>query len=190
MKRSRIFIIIAALAVVIIILGAFKSNLPSVQYLGNTTGVFLGFVLGVWWKESERERVRKEQEEEKRKAHAEKLERYGNEYKAFLLDLEWKTDRLKNHITQPDGIYDTIFEHRLPLPEAKHFERQASELDMDKTTRQQIGDIVDKIQVIDEYIDMGAEKLRSWHPNFRPLVDNLWVRIRELNVKHSGKTAI
>jgi hypothetical protein len=59
-----------------------------------------------------------------------------------------------------------------------------------KATRQEIENITDQIRVLDEYIDFGAEKLKSWHSNFRPLVDNLWVPLRNLNVKHSGKTAI
>jgi hypothetical protein len=190
MKRRQILIIIAALTIAAILLGAFKSSLPVVQYLGNTTGVLLGFVLGIWWQETERERIRKEQEAEKRQMHQTKVERFWNEYKAFLLELEYKVDRLKNQIIQRDGIYDTIFELRLPLPEASHFERQASELDLEKTVRLEIENITGQIRVLDEYIELGTEKLRSWHPNFRPLVDNLWVRIRDLNVKHSGKTAI
>jgi hypothetical protein len=187
MKRNQILIIIAALTIAAILLGAFKSNLPVVQYLGNTTGVLLGFVLGVLWKESERERIRKEQEAEKSRIHQTKVERFWNEYKIFLLDFEIRLNYLK---TQVGHIHDTIFEHRLPLPEAKHFERLAGELDIDKKMRQEIGFIADKTQVIDEYIDMGAEKLRSWHTNFGYQVDDLWRHIRELNLKHSGKTAL
>ena len=56
-----------------------------------------------------------------------------------------------------------------------------------KYTRQEIESITGQIRVLDEYIDFGAEKLRYWHSNFRPLVDNLWVRIRQLNLKHSGQ---
>jgi membrane protein YqaA with SNARE-associated domain len=65
-----------------ILLGAFKSNLPIVQYLGNTTGVLLGFVLGIWWQETERERIHKEQEAEKSRIHQTKVQRFWNEYKA------------------------------------------------------------------------------------------------------------
>lgn len=187
MKRIHIIIVIVALTGIVILLGAFKSNLPVVQYLGNAAGVLLGFVLGVWWQETERERMRKEQEEEKKQLYQARVERFWTEYKTFLLDFELKVNYLK---IQVGSIHDTIFEHRLPLPEAKYFERLAGELDIDKKTRQEIEFITDKTQVIDEYIDMGTEKLRAWHTEFGYRVDDLWTRVRELNVKHSGKTAI
>ncbi len=188
MKRSRNFTV-AVLIFVLLLLGAFKSNLPVVQYLGNTTGVLLGFVLGIWWKEIERERIRKEQEAEKHQIQQAKVERFWNEYKAFLLELEYKVSRLKNQASRSETIYDTIIELRLPLPEAKHFERQVCELDLDKNTRQEIERIADTIQLLDEYMDFGAEKLRSWQTNFSSHIDNFFGQIRELNVKHSGKTA-
>ena len=187
MKRSHFFITIAVLVLLTLLLGAFKSNLPVVQYLGNTTGVLLGFVLGIWWKEAERERIRREQEAEKNQIHQAKVERFWNEYKSFLLELEYKVSRLKNQVCGNREIYDTIIELRLPLPEAKHFERQVSELDLDNNTRQEIEKIADVIQLLDEYMDFGAEKLRRWQSNFSLYVDNFWVRVRELNVKHSGK---
>ena len=187
MKRVHIFGLVGFLTLVVILLGAIRSNSPVVQYLGNTTGVLLGFMLGVWWQETEKERIRKEHEAEKKKIQVEELERFWNEYKAFLLEFEIKVNYLK---TQVGNIHDTIFEHRLPLPEAKYFERLAGELDIDKKTRQEIGFIADKTQAIDEYIDMGTEKLRHWHTTFGYRVDELWMRVREVNLKHSGKTAI
>jgi len=186
MKRVHIFGTVGLLTLFAILLGAMRSNLPVVQYLGNSTGVLLGFVLGIWWQETERERIRKEQEAEMNRIQQARVERFWNEYKAFLLDFEFKVNYLK---IQVGNIHDTIFEHRLPLPEAKYFERLAGELDIDKKTRQEIDFIADKTQIIDEYIDMGAEKLKKWHTNFGYRVDDLWVRIRDLNVKHSGKTA-
>jgi hypothetical protein len=190
MKRRHIYITITLLTIAAILLGAFKSNLPVVQYLGNATGVLLGFVLGIWWQETERERIRKEQEAEKKYLYQARVEQFWAEYKAFLLDFEISVYYLKQQTAQRDSIYDTIFEHRLPMPEAKYFERMAGELDLDKNTRQEIALIADKTQVIDEYIDMGTDKLKRWHSNYISHVDGLWVRVRELNVKHSKKTAI
>ena len=186
MKRTHIIVILVALTGIVILLGAFKSNLPVVQYLGNAAGVLLGFVLGIWWQETERERIRKEQEAEQKRLYQARVERFWIEYKAFLLDFEFKVNDLKIHV---GNIHDTFFEYRLPLPEAKYFERLAGELDLEKKTRQEIEFIANKTQVIDEYIDMGTEKLRHWHTNFGYRVDALWMRIRELNVEHSGKTA-
>jgi hypothetical protein len=179
LKLTHIFGAVGFLTLAAVLLGTFRSDVSAIQYLGNTAGVLLGFVLGVWWQETERNRL-----------YQTRVERFWSEYKAFLLQLESKVDRLKNQVARPDSINDSILELRLPLPEASHFERRASELDLAKVTRQEIETIADRMRVLDEYMDLGSEKLREWQPNFGPLTDNLWVRIRELNVKHSGKTAI
>jgi hypothetical protein len=188
-KRRHFLITIAVLFLVTLLLGAFKSNLPVVQYLGNTTGVLLGFVLGIWWQEIERERIHREQEAEKNQIQQAKVARFWNEYIAFLLELEQKVSRLKKQASGSMKIYDTIIELRLPLPEAKHFERQVSELDLDKKTRQEIEKIADTIQLLDEYMDFGAEKLCYWQTNFSSHIDIFDSQIFELNKKYSSKTA-
>jgi hypothetical protein len=178
-NRSRIFIAIAALVLVLILLGTFKSDLPVIQYLGNTTGVLLGFVLGIWWQESEKNR-----------ADIEKTKQFWNEYKPFLLDLEAKVNRLKNQIANPNNIYDTLIELRLPLPEAVYFQKQTIEINLNKESRQEIDKVVTHIRMLDEYMDFGATKLKFWHSNFQTIEENLWAFVRELNIKYSGKTAL
>ena len=190
MKRAHIFGVIGLLTLLAVLLGTSRSNLPVVQYLGNTTGVLLGFVLGVWWQETEKERARKEREAEKERAHKEAIEQFWKEYKPFLLDLERKVNALKYQITNPRNIYDTIIEYRLPLPEATYFQKQAAEIDLDRESRQEIAQLANQIRMLDEYMDFGAEKLKQWHGNYRSIVESLFELVRKLNVKYSGRTAV
>ena len=161
---------------VVVLLGTIGSNLPAIQYLGSATGVLLGFVLGIWWQEVEKDRANKE-----------KKEQFFSEYKLFLLDLEIKVTTLKNGIGNREAIYDTLIEYRLPLPEAIYFQKQAVEINIATEIRKEITQLANQVRVIDEYMDFGTEKLKYWHNNFYPIVDALWLSLRDLNVRYSGR---
>ena len=179
MNRNRIFLLIGIAIAILIILGTIFSNLPAVQYLGNATGVLPGFILGIWWQETEKEERQKRQ-----------LARFQTEYEAFLFDLERKISSLRSRIVTPAEIYDTIIEHRLPVLEPDYFQKKAVELDVEKGLRQEVDQLHRQMQILDEYINFGADKLRFWHPNFLSHVEFLWSKVRELNVKYAGKTAL
>ncbi len=153
MKHIHIYSVAITLTVVALVLVIVRWDL-FFQYIGNTTGVLLGFVLYTWW-----------QEEEKKRSQKEKVELFWKEFKAFLPVLEVKV-RLQKE-TSAHHVFENIFEYRLPLPEVVHFCKQANELGLDSEFRRKLSEIVSHTTVLEEYVDLGADKIMKWHTNFQ-----------------------
>jgi len=167
-------IVLATLAIIVV--GTPFSKYPFVQYLGNTAGVFLGFVLGVWWQETEKQHSKKERSDKFRK-----------DFKTFLPIFEDKVNSQRG-IAAPD-IFDSIFEHRLPLPELIYFCKEANELGLDSELRRQISEMVWYTKIIEEYIDRGADEIKlggKLRSNFQSKQEALYNRVLEIKKQHGG----
>src|SRR5205814_2117212 len=116
MKLGHVYSTVVTLTLAAILFGAVRSDLPLLQYLGNTTGVLLGFVLGVWWTESEKRRARKE-----------RVELFWTEFRAFVPTFE---NQVQAQIAMTcNAVFDSVIEYRLPLPEVEGFRKRADELE-------------------------------------------------------------
>jgi len=174
MKRIHIYSAVTALTLLALCMGAFGSDRPVIQYLGNATGVLLGFVLGVWWQEEEKARSRKE-----------KIDLFEHDFEAFLPKFE---ECVRNQITMTcNAVFDSVIEWRLPLPEIEHFRKQADELELETEFRRKLAAIVSATRVIDEYIDFGAERITKWHSNFRSKQEELNRLVLEMKATSSNQ---
>jgi hypothetical protein len=158
----------ALTTLVLIIIGTLFSKYPFVQYLGNTTGVFLGFVLAVWWQEIEKQRSKKKRDDA-----------FWKDFKIFLPGFEDKVRLQKS--TTSNFVEDNIFEYRLPLPELIYFYKEANELGLDSKLRRQISEMVQHTKIIEEYIDLGADRINGkWRSNFQSLQERLYSLVLEI----------
>jgi hypothetical protein len=139
--------IIVLTTLAIIVIGVFFSKWPVAQYFGNTLGVLLGFLLGVWWQEKEKYRSKKEKDDA-----------FWKDFKIFLPVFKIKVDSQKGNTSY--DVFDNVFEHRLPLPELIYFDKQANELGLDSELRRQISEMVWYTKTIEEYIDLGADRIK------------------------------
>ncbi|MDD5139231.1 MAG: ATP-binding protein [Verrucomicrobiales bacterium] len=122
-----------------------------------------------------------QQEEKKKAAQKEKVELFWRGFKAFFSELEQKIFSLKN----TRHIYDsTIVENRLPLAEAKSYLKQASEIDLPSDFCGQLAKLVEKVRVVDDYMDFGAEKLTKSPANFDYEKENLYGLAYTFKVTH------
>jgi hypothetical protein len=126
-------------------------------------------------------------EAEKKLEKKEMEDRFWRDFRIFLPKLERTVFRLKG-ITDSD-ISDAIFQYRLPLDNAEDFLRQAGELDLDAELRDKLSKIVDEIRVIDEYMNLGSEKLKEWYCNTRNTMQNLYIWVLEMRKQYAQSEA-
>jgi predicted HTH transcriptional regulator len=123
-----------------------------------------------------------QQEEKTKLAKKEKVELFWRGFKAFFRELEQKILSLKN---THRIIYDsTIVENRLPIAEAKNYLKQASEIDLSSDFCDQFAKLVEKVRVVDEYMNFGAEKLNKSPSNFLYEKENLYGLAYDFKQKH------
>lgn len=162
--------VLAALALIVILIGAFF-KWPFAKYLGETVGVvLLSFLLPIWWQEKEKQLSKKE-----------KNCAFWENFKKFIPIFERKVDSQRG-MTSYD-VFDNIFEHRLPLQELIDFGKQANELGLDTELRRKISEMVQYTKSIEEYIDSGADGIKlggKWRSNFQSLQERLYGLVLEI----------
>ncbi len=175
MNRTPLLAFCALLTLVALAAGTFVAELPQLQYLGNTVGVLLGFVLGIWWAEKEKHRQQKE-----------KVAAFWREYSSFLPRFE---NRLATQISSTyQAVHDSVIEYRLPLSELLYLRKQADQLDLEQTVRKELADLVTTATIIEEYIDYGAARITQWHTNFGVKQQDLRRQLIDLTKKYPVAT--
>jgi len=113
----------------------------------------------------------------------EKVELFWKIFRVFLSDLEQKVNYLKYSTT--NCIYDsTIAEHRLPIAQANNLLKQASEIDLGFEFHTQLTKLADEIQVMDEYMNWGAEKLNKFPSNFHYKKESLYELVSKMKQQY------
>lgn len=149
-------------------MSALLEDLP--QFLGNATGVFLGFFLGVSWHQLQ-----------KREQKAERTRRFREDFSAFLPLFE---NRLQGQMSNSrEHVFENIFEYRLPLVELEGFCHEASVLDLDRELRRKLNEAVRITKILEEYVDLGGERLQELLCNFGPYQQRLFSAVREIKQK-------
>lgn len=113
----------------------------------------------------------------------EKAELFWKMFKMFLSDLDQKISYLKN--TTTNHIYEsTIAENRLPIAQANNLLKQASEIDLGVEFHIQITKLVDEIRIIDEYMNLGVEKLTKMMTNFYGKKESLYELVSKMKQQY------
>lgn len=152
--------VIAFVTLVVLGLGYFSAEQPTIQYLGSAAGVLLGFVLGAAWQERERQRAKQESQVT-----------FWKEFADFHRWLDRQSTTLKSKASSP--IYATVFEGRLPVMEANHLLRRANDLDLDPQFQREFHRLVHEIRIIEDYLSLDVETLNKYDSNFQGCIDGL-----------------
>ena len=123
---------------------------------------------------------RNEIQDERRRAKKEKEERFWREFKVFIKDVDQKLLFLRTC-----GISDAILQYRLPLDNAKDLLKEAKELELDCDLHARFRKMVDHIRIIDEFMDLGVEKLKQQVSNFNMHKDSLFLLVFEMSKQYS-----